>query len=126
MTIHKALLKRDMIDIFRDPQILEYDADVTIIGHNVKEKEGRGSGVLREVLTNFWRECFSSLTVGTLGKVPSVMHDYQKREWETIGRTIVYGYSFVKYSPIALSPAFVATVFLGEERLMLEFLMEFF
>ena len=82
VTIHRALLKRDMIDIFRDPRILEYDVDVTIIGHNGKEEEGRGSGVLREVLTSFWQECFSSLTVGALEKVPNVRHDYQKGEWE--------------------------------------------
>ena len=46
VTIHRALLKGDMIDIFRDPQILDYDVDITIIGHNGKEEEGRRSGVL--------------------------------------------------------------------------------
>ena len=46
VTIHRALLEEDMIDIFRDPQILEYDVDITIIGHNGKEEEGRESGVL--------------------------------------------------------------------------------
>ena len=44
------------------------------------------SGVLREVLTNFWHECFCSLTVGALEKVPSVRHDYQTGEWEAISR----------------------------------------
>ena len=81
-----------------------------------KKKERRGSGVLREVLTSFWQECFSSLTVGALEKVPNVRHDYQKGEWEAIGRIIVYGYSFAKYFPIALSPAFVATVFFSVRK----------
>ena len=126
VTVHRALLKGDLIDIFRDQGILEYDVNVTIIGHNGKEEEGQGSGVLREVLTSFWQECFSSLTVGASEKVPSVRHDYQKGEWEAIARIIVYGYSFVKYFPIALSPAFVATVFFGEESLTPEFLIESF
>ena len=126
MTVHRALLKGEMIDIFRDPSILDYEVDFTIIGHTGIEEEGKGSGVLREVLTSFWHECFSSLTVGALQKVPSVRHDYQKGEWEAIGRLIMYGYSFAKYFPIALSPAFVASVFFGEESLTPEFLIESF
>ena len=126
VTVHRALLKGEMIDIFRDPSILEYEVDFTIIGHTGIEEEGKGSGVLREVLTSVWHECFSSLTVGALQKVPSVRRDYQKGEWEAIGRLIVYGYSFAKYFPIALSPAFVASVFFGEESLTPEFLIESF
>ena len=38
----------------------------------------------------------------------------------------MYGYSFAKYFPIALSPAFVASVFFGEESLTPEFLIESF
>ena len=78
------------------------------------------------MLTSFWQECFSSLTVDASEKVPNVRHDYQKGEWEAIGCIIVYGYSFAKYFPIPLSPAFVATVFFGEESLMPEFLLEAF
>ena len=115
-----------MLDTFRDPKILEYDLEITIIAHNGKGDEGRGSGVLREVLTSFWKECFSCLTVGAIEKVPTVRHDYQKGEWEAIGRIIVYGYSVVKYFPITLSPAFVATVFFGEESLTPDFLIESF
>ena len=64
VTVHKALLKGEMIAIFRDPSILQYEVDFTIIGHTGVEEEGQGSGVLIEVLTSFWHECFSSLTVG--------------------------------------------------------------
>ena len=41
VTIHRALLKADMLDTFRDPKILEYDLDITIIAHNGKEEERR-------------------------------------------------------------------------------------
>ena len=115
-----------MIDIFRDPSILQYEVDFTIIGHTGVKEEEQGSGVLIAVLRTFWHECFSSLTVGALGKVPGVRHGYQKGEWEAIGRIIVYRYSFAKYFPIALSPAFVASVFFGEETLKSEFLIESF
>ena len=115
-----------MIDIFRDPSILQYEVDFTIIEPTGVEGEGQESGVLIGVLRTFCYECFSSLTVGALGKVPSVRHGYQKGEWEAIGRIIVYGYSFAKYFPIALSPAFVASVFFGQETSTPEFLIESF
>ena len=110
-----------MIDIIRDTSILQYEVDFTIIGHTGVKEEEQGSGVLIAVLRTFWHECFSSLTVGALGKVPGVRHGYQKGEWEAIGRIIVYRCSFAKYFPIALSPAFVASVFFGEETLTPEF-----
>lgn len=44
VTIHRAVLKGDMIDIFRDPRILEYDVHVTIIGHNGKEEKDGDQG----------------------------------------------------------------------------------
>ena len=115
-----------MIDIIRDTSILQYEVDFTIIGHTGVKEEEQGSGVLIAVLRTFWHECFSSLTVGALGKVPGVRHGYQKGEWEAIGRIIVYRCSFAKYFPIALSPAFVASVFFGEETLKSEFLIESF
>ena len=126
VTVHRALLKGEMIEIFRDPSILQYEVDFTIIGHTGVEEEGQGSGVLIGVLRTFCYECFSSLSVGALGNVPSVRHGYQKGEWEAIDRIIVYGYSFAKYFSIALSPAFVASVFFGEETLTPEFLIESF
>ena len=46
MTVHRALLKGEMIDIFRDPSILEYEVDFTIIGHTGIEEEGKGQGYL--------------------------------------------------------------------------------
>lgn len=57
-------------------------------------------------------------------KVPNVRHDYQKGEWETTARIIVFGYSEVKYFFITLSRAFVATVFFGEESLTPDLLIE--
>ena len=44
MTIHRALLEEDMIDIFRDAQILEYDVDITIIGTMEKKRKDRDQG----------------------------------------------------------------------------------
>ena len=63
------------------PRILEYELDIRVIAQDGREEEGKRSGVVREVLTSFWNECFSSFTVGALEKVPNVRHDYQKGVW---------------------------------------------
>ena len=69
-----------MLEIFKEPGILEYELDIMVIVQDGREEKGRGSGVVREVLMSFWNECFSSLTVGALEKVPNVRHDYHKGE----------------------------------------------
>lgn len=126
VTIHRALLKNDMLQVFKDPEILHYNLDITVIAHNGREEEGKGQGVIKEVLTSFWNECFSSLTVGAVEKVPCVQHDYQRSEWEALGRVIVYGYFVAKYFPIGLCRAFVCTMLFGEECLTPEFLIQSF
>lgn len=115
-----------MLHLFKDPTILQYDLDITIISHNGHEEEGKGTGVVREVLATFWDQCYNSLTTGALEKVPNVRHDHQRAEWEAIGRIIIYGHSVVGYFPTTLSRAFVATVFFGEESLTPDFLIESF
>ena len=110
-----------MIDIFRDPSILQYEVDFTIIEHTGVEEEGQESGVLIGVLRTFWHECFSTLTVGALGKVPSVRHGYQKGEWQAIGRIIVYGYSFAKYFPLSCPQLLLQVCFLGRNLQHLSF-----
>ena len=44
VTIHRALLEEDMIDIFRDAQTLEYDVDITIIGTMEKKRKDGDQG----------------------------------------------------------------------------------
>jgi len=44
VTIHRTLLEEDMIDIFRDAQILEYDVDITIIGTMEKKRKDGDQG----------------------------------------------------------------------------------
>ena len=81
-------------------------AHVKLIGNNGKEEEGKGIGVLQDVLT-FWHQFFNSLTIGVQEKVPAIRHDYQKPEWEAIARIPMYGYA-KEYFPLSLTRAFVA------------------
>ncbi|KAK2559076.1 hypothetical protein P5673_018721 [Acropora cervicornis] len=82
VTLHRAFLKNAILQLFKDPKIMHYNLDITIKSLSGREEEGKGVGVIREVLTIFWNECFSSLTVGAIEKVPCVRHDYKRSEWD--------------------------------------------
>ena len=88
--LYRAFLKDNLIEVFKDPEILQVNLDVTLIGDNGKEEEGKGAGVFRD--TSFWSQNFNSLTVGTQEKVPAIRHDYQRAEWEAIARILMCGY----------------------------------
>lgn len=98
-----------MLEIFKEPGILEYELDIMVIAQDGKEEKGRGSGVVREVLMSFWNECFSSLTVGALEKVPNVRHDYQKGS----GKQLLVSLSLViQKLSISLSPCLLPLLLL--------------
>ena len=82
--MYRAFLKDNLIEIFKDPEMVHVNLDVTFIGNNGREEEGKGAGVFREALSTFWNQFCNSLAVGTQEKVPAIRHDYQRAEWEAI------------------------------------------
>ncbi|XP_044179577.1 uncharacterized protein LOC122961059 [Acropora millepora] len=124
--LYRAFLKDNLIEVFKDPEILQVNLDVTLIGDNGKEEEGKGAGVFRDTLSSFWSQFFNSLTVGTQEKVPAIRHDYQRAEWEAIARILIYGYIKERYFPLPLSRAFVALCLFGEESMTSDFLLSSF
>ena len=74
--LYRAFLKDNLIEVFTDPEILQVNLDVTLIGDNGKEEEGKGAGVFRDSLSTFWSQFCNSLTVGTQENVPAIRHDY--------------------------------------------------
>ena len=124
--LYRAFLKDNLIEVFKDPEILQVNLDVTLIGDNGKEEEGKGAGVFRDTLSSFWSQFFNSLTVGTQEKVPAIRHDYQRAEWEAIARILMYGYIKERYFPLPLSRAFIALCLFGEESMTSDFLLSSF
>ena len=54
--VHRLNIKRDMIDLFRDPSIMGQDIEIIVIDARGVEEVGRGVGVLRDVFSLFWKE----------------------------------------------------------------------
>lgn len=126
VTVHRCTVRKDIIEIFSDKNILNFSLDVVVIDARGQPEEGKGRGVMLDVLTNFWQECFTALTVGSKEKTPYIRHDLQKKEWEAVARVLVYGYKKLKYFPLKLSHLFIASCLFGEESITSEFLLESF
>ena len=69
-----------MIKIFNDPNILESTLNFSVKDANGHEEKGVGKGVTLDVLTQFWQEFFTVLTIGSSEKTPYIRHDHQKVE----------------------------------------------
>jgi len=121
--INRNNVLKDMILIFTKSNILYCSLQFVFINERGEEEEGRGAGVTREALSIFWREFYKSLTVGATEKVPNIRHDYQRAEWESVARILVFGYIKERYFPIALSRAFVASCLFEEEVITAEWLL---
>ena len=126
VTVHRSTIRKDLTEIFDDPGILNSTLDMVVIDAHSKPEKGKGKGVVLDILTHFWNNCFISLTVGRKEKTPFIRHDMQKREWQAIARILVYGYKKYGYFPLQLSFLFMASCLFGEECITLEFLLASF
>jgi hypothetical protein len=115
-----------MIDLFMDPSVLNCMLNITVKGGNGNPEAGRGVGVLRDILTHFWQECFTTLTIGGTEKTPHIRHDMQKPQWQAIARVIVYGYKIANYFPLQLSKLFILCCLFGEESIDKDTLLKAF
>ena len=123
--IHRSCIKEDLIKVFmgEDSHGL---AGMRVVDERGKVEEGEGQGVTRDIIATFWQQFFSSAAIGDKEKVPAIRHDYQKSEWEAIGRILVFGFKRAGYFPVALSKAFVVSCIFGEECVDMKYLLSSF
>ena len=128
VTIHRSNLMKKLMKIFEDSTILNANANlyITPIDYRRKEELDMGSGVLKDVISNFWKQVFISLTVGAIEKVPCVRHDLGKKEWESIARILEYGVKTAHYFPVQLSCGFIPCVLFYEDCVSVDFLLKSF
>ena len=54
--VHRLNIKKDLIDLFRDPLIMSQDIEIIVIDARGVEEVGRGVGLLRDVFSLSWKE----------------------------------------------------------------------
>lgn len=116
-----------MIDIFKDPTVLEDTLKVTMINDHGKEEMGAdANGVFRDALSAFWTAFENSCTVGEDERVPVIRHNFQAPEWEAIARIIVKGFTQLNFFPVMLNKAFLITTLFGESEVSEQVLLDSF
>ena len=113
LTVHRSLVKTDLINHFKDPSVMKSSLVFKIIDERGNLEHGTGIGVSREVYTLFWKEFSNSVTVGEREQVPFVRHHHFADEWEAVGRILVKGFFPTSYYPIFLSKAFICCCLFG-------------
>ena len=91
VVIHRCSIRKDIITIFSNHTILNSLIQVQVIDERGRPEKGEGKGVMLDMITNFWQDCFTSFMLGSSEKIPFIRHDLQKAEWEAIARVLVYG-----------------------------------
>ena len=126
VTVHRCTIRKDLINVFSDANIMNCTLDVVMIDARGEPESGKGKGVVFDMFTNFWHECFISFTVGRRQKTPFIRNDMQNREWQAIARILVYGFQKYCYFPLQLSTQFLLSCLFGEESITPEFLLASF
>ena len=85
------LLKSQVIELFKDDTILQYELNVTLLDSQGRPEEGTGIGVTKEIFLVFFTEFLSFCTVGRSDKVPCVRHDMSRSDWYSVARILIAG-----------------------------------
>ena len=125
LTVHRTLVKKDMIEYFKSHDIMNKELIFGIINERGTLEQGVGIGVTREVYTLFWNEFANSMTIGERERVPFVRHDHFVEEWNAIGRILVKGFESVSYFPLFISKAFLGYCVFGSQIPDMVFLESF-
>ena len=89
VTIHRLHIKGELLQIFSQPDILDYDVRFIVLDLRGDKESGKRAGVTRDVLCLFWEDFLMSSTIGYDEVVPSVRHDMTKYCWEAVGRILL-------------------------------------
>lgn len=117
----------DMIEVFKDPSIMEARLKVTMVNAHGQEEAGTDeNGVFRDALSAFWSAFEDSCTVGEDERIPVIRHDFQAPEWEAIARLLVKGFYQLKFLPVKLNRAFLIATLFGESKVSQQMLLDSF
>ena len=113
--INRHNVKNDMLKVFSDESILSFNIEVVFKDNMGNVEKGTGSGLIREAFSLFWNEAYDSWMLGVEKRIPFIRHDYQRVQWEAVGRILVAGYQSCQYFPLQLSKCktFVAYCLFG-------------
>lgn len=104
----------DLIQAFKEPDILSTEVFIKMRLPYGNLEEGEGTGVTRDCLTEFWADFYERCTLGGGVKVPFIRHDFLSEEWQAVARILVVGWRIARYFPVKLTVPFLGEALYGK------------
>ena len=125
VTLHRLTVQNELMDLFQDSNILNYELKMQLIDPRGEVEMGLGDGVTREVFCLFFKEFMPGNMIGFQEKVPSLRHDMTQCLWISIARILLYSLRN-DYFPLSLSPTFLVSTLFGDENVNPSMLLDSF
>ena len=107
--LHRGHIFSELMHLTESGQLTEHSTlKVTTVLPNGKEEIGEDSAsVARDALTEIWKEFYNRCTVRNRFRVPTIRHDMQKVQRQTIAKILCLGFCQVEYFPLYIAPPFL-------------------
>ncbi|KAI9540326.1 hypothetical protein NQZ68_041949 [Dissostichus eleginoides] len=114
LVVHRGQVLRELIAHFCDEELQEVDFKIKLIMPDGKAEMAYDEGeVVRDCLSEFWKEFYEQCTMGNTFRVPFLRHDFEEKQWESVGRIIAFGWARAKYLPVKIAPVILEQASLG-------------
>lgn len=112
--VHRGQVLKDLIDAFTGLDITNaiISFEMVMPNGNVEIAEDNG-GVTRDTLSEFWNTFYDQCTLGTMAKVPCLRHDFGEKEWNAVGKILLFGWQTQKYFPVRFAQPFIEQCLYG-------------
>ncbi|MEQ2316911.1 hypothetical protein AMECASPLE_037275, partial [Ameca splendens] len=115
LIVHRGQILPELIAHFCDDRLLDRDFKIQLVLPDGTPEMGYDDGgVVRDCLSEFWKEFYDQCTTGNTYRVPFLRHDYGQSQWESVGRIIVFGWTREKYLPMKIAPVILEQAAFGQ------------
>ncbi|MED6240559.1 hypothetical protein ATANTOWER_023235 [Ataeniobius toweri] len=117
LVVHRGQVLPELVAHFCDDGLLDSDFKIQLVLPDGKPEMGYDDGgVVRDCLSEFWKEFYDQCTTGNAYKVPFLRHDYGQQQWESVGRIITFGWTREKYLPVKIAPVILEQAAFGQVK----------
>ncbi|CAG9763607.1 unnamed protein product [Ceutorhynchus assimilis] len=113
LVLHRGHIFEELLDAVKTHKYNDFkEIQIEMILPNgTAEIASDAGGVLRDAIAEFWETFYAKCSTGTDLKIPYLRHDFQKGEWQTIGKILIKGLEALEYFPVKLAPVFMKQCF---------------
>ena len=110
--VRRSILQQDLIASFIDPNILYSPVTFAFVNERGVDEQG----VSRDAYSCFWDQFLSSCAKGEAEQIPTIMPQWQRTEWEAVGRILSKGFIDHGVFPLKMCKVFLIAMIFGEDK----------